>query len=344
MSENSNIELKVKDALNNINNIQKQSEDINSNYAGTAVANLNMYLETNRDSISKIVDSINQNLSKLNLIQNELNVKDNINKSTLLKYEQLLKLENEDLKKQLQELEIIQTTISTKDRLIQQTDNNLENKNLDIKVLVIISFLSILLLIIIILYSFNNISSYYFYTYLIIILISYLIVYLYSYNIFYFKDAINTIFHDSEKEIIQSVLKFDNFIENGYTDAVKYLEKEWIKDNCSCTPEEMEYELENIYSEDPNIYENEIPGYFYHDGTSPQQLIYTNSNNKLNESVDWVDYSQDGERQYNPFTNKTTYTNKNFYNYKSRDPSIRQLKNLSDSKKLVNNNTLTANI
>jgi hypothetical protein len=105
----------------------------------------------------------------------------------------------------------------------------------------------------------------------------------------------------------------------------------------------MDYEMIK-YARDPNLYQDEIPGYFYNDGSSPQQLIYTNSNKELNESIDWVDYSSDGQSQYNPFTNKTKYINNNFYNYKSKDPYIRQLKDLSDSNKLVNNSTLTTNL
>ena len=48
---------------------------------------------------------------------------------------ELIKLENEDLQNQLRELEIIQSTITNKDRLIEQTDLNTMNESLNVFVL-----------------------------------------------------------------------------------------------------------------------------------------------------------------------------------------------------------------
>jgi hypothetical protein len=317
--------------------------DVNSSYNSMKDSNMSLY-DTNDDTMNKIVNAINANLAELNLIQNKNNVINNVNQGALLKYEKLLKMENDKLKKQLKELEIIQSSISNKERLLDQTDSIASDKDLNIKVLITSIVLGLLLLTVIILYGYNYIVFTQFIVFLFIIFILYIVLVLYSYNVFYLKDAFVLVFNDTEEKIKNSVTHFDQAAENLYINTKEYLRKEWISNNCLCPPSMQEEEDNTMYDKEANVYTKEVPGYYYNDGTSPSQLIYTTANNDSNEKIDWIDYSSNGHTQYNPQTNKTTYTNNNYYNYNSNDPQINQLKNLDNLNDLVNDTTSTANL
>jgi hypothetical protein len=66
---------------------------------------------------------------------------------------------------------------------------------------------------------------------------------------------------------------------------------------------------------------------------------------RLNEKIDWVDYSPDGNSKYDARLNKITNINNNYYNYNaSNDPVNIQLRELEASNLLVNDQTYTGNI
>jgi hypothetical protein len=76
---------------------------------------------TNDSTTSDIIQAINENLAELTLVQNQMNMDNNINQEILIKKQQLLKFKNDDLMKQLQELEIIESNITNKDKIIQSS-------------------------------------------------------------------------------------------------------------------------------------------------------------------------------------------------------------------------------
>jgi hypothetical protein len=266
-------------------------------------------------------------------------------------------MQNEDLMNQLKELEVIQSTIANKDRYIDQVNDNITNQNLNIRVLVISILLAILLLAIIILFGYGIFQYIHFIILIVIIVICYIILFLYSYNIFYFRDSIDQL-GGFNKNVSKLNSKLENWSKTVGEDIRNELygdESTWINNHCTCPPQTEESDDSNnnlIYAEDANVSQSEIPGYFYYDGTAPQQLLLpTPSTQQLNENIDWVDYSPSGTLHHNKKVNQTYNTNNNYYNANSkraqeRGNVINNLQNELDSMPsyLVNNRTSTGNL
>jgi hypothetical protein len=106
--------------------LQKTGENINTNYNLLKSKNINNYENTNVTAIPDIINAINENLAELTLVQNNLSTENNINQEILVKKDQLLRMKNDDLMKQLKKLEIIQSNIANKDRIIEQTNHNIK--------------------------------------------------------------------------------------------------------------------------------------------------------------------------------------------------------------------------
>lgn len=344
MSQNTNL----------INVLQNNAPGINTNYLEMGLENYPNY-DNNRGAITQIVNSINYNLAELNYIHNQLNTANNLNQENLIKKEELIKMQNEDLTKQLRELEVIQSTIANKDRYIDQVNDNISSQNLNINVLVMSILLAISLLAIIILFGYGTFGLGHFITLILIIVLCYVILFFYSYNIFYFRDAISQL-GGFDQNISRLNSKLESWSKTANQDIKNELygpKSTWIKNHCACPVAEEDSSINNdIYAEDANVSQSEIPGYFYHDGTAPQQLLIpTPPTQQLNENIEWVDYSPNGTLHYNKRTNQINNTNNNYYNANNRNPNergnmINNLKNELDNMPsyLVNNRTQTTNL
>jgi hypothetical protein len=320
--------------------------DPSANYDKLKTSNMTNYKNTNTTAIPNIVKEINNNLKELTLVQNELNKENNINQEILVKKDQLLKMKNDDLMKQLRELEIIQSNIENKNRIIEQTNDNINKQNTNINNLIISAVLAALLFIAVFLYGSGKLDKGIFSILLIIIILCYLLLFIYTYNIFYLKDAVFSIFnYGNVVKIENSVLKWADQIETRASNELNEIKQSWIQTHCDC-PIEEEQNNSDIYSNVQNVSTKEIPGYFYYDGTAPAQLLVPTPDPKigLNEKIDWVDYSSNGSMKYNPTTNKVSNDNKNYYNYKQNNPEMNFKKLLDKSDKLVNRNTYTSNL
>ena len=331
-----------------MNQLEVLGQQVNSDYIQLENNN---YEITNNNTIGQLVDAINQNLAELNLIQNQLNTVNNLNQEALVKKDQLLRMENDDLMKQLRELETIQSTITNKDRLIDQTNNNIESQNLNIKILVSSIALAIILLVVIILFGLGKIPMSLLILIIIIILVLYFLLYIYSYNIFYFKDAITMLFDRRAQKLGYELNKWSDTIKTKVNNEIDSLKQNWIDQNCLCPPttsEEGDSLLDSeIVGIGNNVTEEQVVGYYYYDGSSPAQLLLPEPTHtmRLNKKIDWVDYSPDGNSKYDSTLNKTININNNYYNYNAtNDPVNIQLKKLEESKLLVNDQTYTGNI
>jgi hypothetical protein len=332
-----------------MNQLGVLGEEVNSDYLQLALNNVSNYLNTNNSTVQELVNAINQNLAELNLIQNQLSTVNNLNQEALVKKDQLLRMENDDLMKQLRELETIQSTITNKDRLIDQTNNNIESQNQNIKILVSSIALAIILLVAILLFGFGKIAMSLLILIVIIILVLYFLLYIYSYNIFYFKDAITMLFDRRAQKMGYELNKWSTTIKTNVNNEIDSLKQNWIDQNCLCpasTSEEASSDstMDGIGN---NVNEEQVIGYYYYDASSPAQLLVPEPtpNMRLNEKIDWVDYSPDGNSKYNALLNKTINVNNNYYNYNSsNDPVNIQLKELEASNLLVNDQTYTGNI
>jgi len=332
-----------------MNQLGVLGQEVNTDYLQLEINNSSNYLNTNNNTVQELVNAINQNLAELNLIQNQLNTVNNLNQEALVKKDQLLRMENDDLMKQLRELETIQSTITNKDRLIDQTNNNIESQNKTIKILVSSIALAIILLIAIVLFGFSQITMSLLILIIIIIAVLYFLLYIYSYNIFYFKDAITMLFDRRAQKLGYELNKWSDTIKTNVNNEIDSLKQNWIDQNCLCPPttsEEASSDSEMVGIGN-NVNEEQVVGYYYYDASSPAQLLVPEPtpNMRLNEKIDWVDYSPDGNSKYDARLNKTININNNYYNYNaSNDPVNIQLKKLEESKLLVNDQTYTGNI
>jgi len=322
--------------MDGLTDVLTDSTTLNTQYSELSKTNF----QDNSKITTELVASINQNLSELNFIQNEMNLLSNLNQEGLLKKEELLKIRNEELMAQLRSLEVLQSSIRNKDRLIEQTNENINTQNLNIYVLALLGGLSGTLFILINLKGFNIINQSRFNMILTIHIIIFVITVVYSYNTFYFKDSITYLFDRRALRLANQLQKMSDE-KNGTSDA----ESDWIEDNCDCPIEEVIDE--GSYPMDQNITQKEHKGHFYYDGSAPQQIIVNlpTEEGKYDQNIDWVDYAQGGKPMYNPKNNKTTYTNKQYYNYnETSDPSIMLSRVLEETRVLVDNKTNTANI
>ena len=323
-------------------------DDIKKDYTELHSLNNKNYNSTNAESIEKIIKAINENLEEMRYIRNQLNTENNLSSDALIKKNQLLKMENEELQEQLRELENIQSTISNKDTIIDQLNKNTEEYNSNIVILYICLFLAIILFIKTLLYVRGLVPFKIFLYLFVYVMLCYFFIFMYYFNIFYFYDAIMYLRMYKERAIENKLKKWSDKKGDGKNND------KWVEENCNCPTEEENHggnpnDEEGIYSENDGLNSGgELPGYFYYDGSAPQQLIQpipTEEYVKMNETIEWVDYSNDGNPKYNHRKNNTIYDNKQFYNYKSnKDPEIIKRKKEERANYLVNNKTITTNL
>lgn len=330
-----------------VNLLSTNGNEGSSSYNTLKDLNIKNYEKTNINSINNIVSAINKNLTELNLIQNQLNTLNNVNQDALLKKDQLIRLENDDLTKQLRELESIQSIIANKSRYIDQSNNVIFKQDKDIKFLYISAFFAFIIFVLIILYVLTYISINFFITTIIIIIILYLSYSIYYYNFMYVKSSTDALFDKSGSRIYNAVSKLDNYIEQEieYNLGLFNNKNEWVENNCDCENSDKDNSNNNDYNNKGTEYSGskEIPGNFYYDGTAPKQLLPSDIDLEPKDRINWVDYSGDGNPKYIPYINSTLYDNNNFYNAKNikNDPELQ--KNRYNPNFLVNNVTLTDN-
>ena len=249
-------------------------------------------------SMEQTISAINLNLAQLGSIQEQLSTYNNINQETLLKQQQLLKMENDSLMNQLRELENIQNIVINKDRIIDQTNQNIIDSDYNIKILVICLVLGIILLVCVYLKGYGILkSNSAFYG----IFVIYIIVFIYVFNIFYVKTAISYL-SDRKARRLNNVLQKWSAISTANEQENKYGSKSaWEADNCSCPTAETqeEYITDNNSG---NTIQSPRSGHYYYDGTAPQQLLVPlpslNNSTNFREKIDWVDYSNNGTIPY----------------------------------------------
>jgi hypothetical protein len=344
LTQSFNTDLYVKQPSDDIQKLIFDNPIYRSSYAVGGIENPIGYND-NLTTTKEIIKSINLNLSQLNYIQNQLNLKNNINQEALLKQEELLKMENDDLMNQLKKLENIESIISNKDRMIDQTTKNIEITNKNIKFITITIFLVIIILVLLILFYYNILSLSLISTIITLIIIIYLPIILYSYNIFNTKDILSYMMNKKDYKLAYKKLGFKN-IEDIIKENEKMLKDKlsWIDNNCSCKNGNITDEEDNYLKFNSNLHKLS-PGYFYYDDSAPPQLLVPNPGDYDNDQISWVDYSTNGILRFK--NNNTTQEDDNnyYYNYQNKlDPRNKLTDKLNKSHTLVNNVTYTKNM
>jgi hypothetical protein len=299
--------------------------------------------DTNQQNI---INKINANLILLNSIQNQLNTRNNLIQESLIKKELLLKMENEDLINQLKDLETIQNTISNKNRIIDQNNKYDEQQNINIKVLITGFIISIFFIVILILYGLNILNYNILKISFIILMIIYFLLLIYANNMFYFREALDYTGFFRKGALLKHLEKIDKNSQELNKIILGDQNKDtWENNNCDC-PSDSKSSISDV---NMNYVPPELPGYFYYDGTAPQQLLMPTPKKSesliLNSKIEWPDYSPNGNSKINNKDNTIITENNKFYNYKSTtDPSVLLLKELSKSNVLENSVTYTTDL
>jgi hypothetical protein len=298
-------------------------------------------METDKNNI---MNQLNNNLLILNNIQNQLNTRNNLIQESLLKKELLIKMENEDLLEQLQELDTIENTVSNRNRLIEMNEHFLKEQEYYIRSLKIGLYISIIFIVILILYGLNYVNYNILKISFIVYIVCIVFLILYATNGLYFRNSFHSIDIIKKETLLTKLEDLDKSIKNKSKNMiVGESSKEWVKNNCDCPNKE-----DSISDINSDYVPPEIPGYFYYDGTAPSQLLIPfpkeTDTLKLNAKIDWPDYSPSGNINID---DKGVITNKNnrFYNYNQQnDPSILLLKNLNESNVLSGSTTKTTDL
>jgi len=293
-----------------------------------------------KQNINSIIKSINDNLAELSLLENQINIGSNVNQETLLKQESILKMENDKLMQQLRELQHIESVISNKNKIIEQINLNIQLQDTNIKVLLTLGVFALILFIAVMLYGYKKFKIDVLVFIFFLLILCFFIIYIYSYNIFYFYDVIEGLFGRGLQRLENEIVKQSESIDKNLRIGLYGDEKVWEDNNCDCPPDE---EIELSYASDDNsseMGEKIIPGFYYYDGSAPQQLLVplpasVDSNDSNNyDKIDWVDYSKNGTIPFNNYYNKNNKT----------DPKNILREKLGKANQLVNYETNTSSL
>ena len=252
--------------------------------------------DSNPIDTSKKLQSALTSLSNLatatNSQINAYNTLNNIDSQILLKKDQLIKIKNQELNQQIKHLQDYESSIINKDRLIDETNLNIENNNRNITVLIFSILFSIFLFIIIFMYVYNNISPKLFNLLLIVIVIMYVILFLYAYDIFYFKTVVNFLDYRKNNNIENAIKDFGKFTKTDLQRSIYGDKTEWVDNNCNCQEESP-----GILPNEANTSVKQIPGLYYFDNNSPKQLIVGNDNGNIINKGDQVNISNNPQKK-----------------------------------------------
>jgi len=273
--------VQLSNSINTLNQLQK---------------NINNKLKNKTQETNKILGSIIGNNKNINSMYEILQIHANTG--------------NENLKK-LKDYEI---EIATKDKIISNTEKSIENQNNMIGSMVIILIMLFLLIIPLILYILKIISGGTFMGIFVIFIIGGLFYLAWANDYLYVKSFTKNVGSDlyqvgSEVDIdLQNRIKdFNNIVK---TDLYGSTEEEWINKNCNC-PLDEETNMPVIPTgEGKQIHPQ--PGFYYDDGTAPQQLIvprntYQKSKYQFNEKIDWPNYDQQVNNKNSLIKGQTIY-------------------------------------
>lgn len=205
------------------------------------------------------------------------------------KYLNLNELENEKIVNNLQKLNSIEGTISSKDKLIKQIR---EDSDKQTKILYNILFISSALIISGLIIKF--LPSYKTYLILLWIILGFYL--MYDYNIFYLKDLFS-------KQKVEDITV--SSINQAYDNLDKYFGKtretdydKWVDGNCNCKNNDNNNNTDEEYV----LSEIKVPlksGYYYYDGSAPKQLLDPLPTDELEDKIYYPDYDKRVEPRFN---------------------------------------------
>lgn len=244
--------------------------------------------------------------STINLIsQNqEFNTKNEI----MVKQDQLNKIKNDRLNKQLQSLKELEHNIINKDRLIEQTNESDTKNKTNIYILYSGAVLALIIFFSIILYAIGKMNDRILSIVVTMVILIFTLMVLYNYNIAHFADIVNFLDNRKNLRLQKSIGNFGKRLSQNVQEKIYGDKQEWLDSNCECP------DSEDIYTDEENIAVDIKPGYFYYDKNAPKQNIVPDGGKKINvaldatktiyDKIDWVDHDNissdpDNDNDYN---------------------------------------------
>ena len=319
-----------------INNLTQLGNTVGSSYNqfNQGNPNSNIY-QSNNNSTQTIVNNLNSELAISTNSSSLLGLLSNINQENLVKNDQYIKMQNEDLTKQLRNLESIQSNIENKNRIIDQINFNIQNQQTNINILIVSIIFTIIFFGLLMSYKYNRIEFSRFIFILICLFVLYTCYIMYQYNIFYIQTSLNALFSNNVPlRLSNAVSDLQNIVESQLQEDIYGPESTWINNNCSC-PTVNNHSV--VYPDVSGVVSEETQGYYYYDGSAPAQLLVpTPTSPPLDGNIQWVDYD-------NLQNNNTTYYN---YNTNNTDPDMVLINELNslNANMFVGNTTITGNM
>ena len=284
--------------INTIDNAfgYKTSNDDQSTKPDTTISP-NKYLtslnDTNRNNNNMIKSNfnfVNTNLQKINYYDNDIK-----------KMQELLQLAAKEGNMQLAKLYKDEIEIATKGSLVSSINRSIEKQKDTISLLTIIFVLIILLIIPLVFFIMKKISGRIFSMIVILDFILIALIIAWKNNIFYMKSFFTTFGSDLEKtaskansQLQTRVNDFNNIVRNDLYGSKAEFQAKY------CCPSTEEIKTEIINDEvSKRVYRE--PGFYYDDGSAPQQLLVPKNTKKLAEEqfddmIAWPDYAKNSNK------------------------------------------------
>ena len=265
----------------------------NNNY----INNLNSGSTIDEENSTNIANNLNSSYSGSTNAINSNSLQNNISQEILLKQEQLLKMQNEELNNQLYSLDQAESIISNKDTITKQTDNELSKKNNNINFLIFMLIISLITFCVIMLGNQGIIDNIKMNAILGILVFHVFIALIIFYDLLYLGTAFKNMFYNRDNIMINKLnnWKFASNIVNAVDTSLYGTQSDWQQANCQypCNTQEEESTTVASYSSISTV---PTPGYYYNDGSAPSQILnpkgtYNNTNNQK-ELIYWPDYDQ----------------------------------------------------
>ncbi len=246
-------------------------------------------------------DDENANLSTINSDNNTQMSTYNLNREILLRKEELNEMENKELNEQMRRLQNLQTQVFTKERLIEENLFHSKQNENNIRTLMISFIFAILLYIIISLNGNGSLSDKKMGLFCIILLVIFLIFLMYQYNVIYMKDSLNYIFSFAFLSNVGSKIEKKTQDMKQDINKIRYgVDYDtWKSENCGSCPPDPSGPSEVSAEEYTTAEEDYAPGFYYQDGSSPNQVIYPKNtkgtSGVYNDTIHYTDINNIGK-------------------------------------------------
>ena len=282
------------------------------------------------EMLEDTVSNLNSQVDTTNLSYNTGNTVSNIQSQILLKKDQLIKMKNEDLNKQVNNLQNYESSIINKDRLIDQTQTHMGYNDTKIRFLIYTLVLIIIGFLLFAIYKSGYIPALVFNILGTILVVIFVLLLFITFNIFYFRTIFVEFWQFRKNDrLLNSVSDWTNFTKTNLQTKLYGNKDDWEDENCDCPPDE------EVLPTEGNISVTGKPGLYYYDGNAPKQLVVNNDtvggeavdvsaspDNQIFDKIQWVDHDnytlEEGSYQIKPndnnrfknglLVNNSTYT------------------------------------